>query len=69
MWRMPRIIKLTQRLYTRSKYVKKICRQCETDLKVGIDVVTKHSHSSLRTLKRSTTHWYHVDCAKRLNII
>jgi len=69
MWRMPRIIKLTQRLYTRSKYVKKICRQCEIDLEVGIDVVTKHSHSSLRTLKKSTTHWYHVDCAKRLNII
>ena len=64
-----RIIKLTKEIYSRSKNVNKECRQCKDDLELDTDIVTKHSHSTNRLPRKSSTHWYHVKCAKQLNII
>ena len=55
-------------MYNR-KSIKKYCRHCEKDLEVGKDICTKKSFTSTKTVKRPATRWYHVECAKRLNII
>ena len=69
MWRLPaRIIKLTNLLYNKTNFKKK-CRQCEKHMEVGKEIVTKKSFSTNRTFSRPSTKWYHVECAKRLNII
>jgi hypothetical protein len=65
---MPRIIKLTYLLYNRKTF-KKHCRQCEEELIVGTEICSKKSFSTNKTFSRPSTHWYHVDCAKRLNIL
>ena len=65
---LSRIIKLTRLLYNRSTF-KKQCRQCEGDMEVGTDIVTKKSFSTNKTITKPSTKWYHVECAQRLNII
>jgi len=65
---LPRIIKLTRLLYNRGTF-KKQCRQCEKEMELGTNIVTKKSFSTNKTVTKPSTKWYHVECAKRLNII
>ena len=68
---MSRLIILDSRLLGRVKNNSCTgkCRQCGETLLLNEQIVTKHSHATNRIPKRSSTHWYHVDCAKQLNII
>ena len=65
---LPRIIKLTRLLYNRGTF-KKQCRQCEKEMELGTNIVTKKSFSTTKTITKPSTKWYHVECAERLNII
>ena len=65
---MAKIIRLTPLLYGR-KTINKKCRQCGDDLEVGSDICSKRSFTTNKTFSRPSTHWYHVECAERLNII
>jgi hypothetical protein len=65
---MAKIIRLTNLLYKRETF-KKQCRQCEKDLEVGTDICSKKSFSTNKTFSRPSTHWYHVECAEKLNIL
>ena len=65
---LPRIIKLTRLLYNRETF-KRQCRQCEKEMELGTNIVTKKSFSANRTITKPSTKWYHVECAERLNII
>ena len=64
-----RIVKLSTQLLGRSKNVDHKCRQCKKELEVNTNICTKHSLSCNRTVKRNRSYWYHVECAKALNII
>ena len=64
-----RIVKLTKRIYAFSKNVNKSCKKCTKGFDFNTDIVTKHSHKTNRLPRKSSTHWYHVECAKALNII
>jgi len=63
-----KITTLSSRMMSMVKKSKKIstsCRQCGSELVVGENIVTKLTCKK----KRSAVKWYHLDCAKRLNII
>ncbi len=64
-----RIVKLSSQLSGRSKNVDHKCRQCRKKLRINTNICTKHSLSTNRTAKTSKAYWYHVKCAKALNII
>ena len=65
-----RIVKLSLQLSNRSKNVDHKCRQCKKELELNTDICTRHSLCyNGRLQKRSKAYWYHVECAKQLNII
>ena len=68
---MSRLIILGPRLLGRIKNTTCTgkCKQCGETLLLNEQIVTKHSHTTNRIPKKSSTHWYHVKCAKQLNII
>jgi hypothetical protein len=64
------LIKLTPSILSHIRNNKKdFCRQCKINLKVNKMIVSKRSIKSSNARNIVYYHYYHEDCARRLNII